>query len=124
MGRVRESHPVSHARLWRAALAQFSDLLHLRNHKLDPGLRVEQLRLRLLIVEGCGFLRVQHPIVKSNELARLCHLYAKFANAPNPLVIHFRSARKAIHLRALPSRCWPPRRSTRVGGSDSLSWRG
>lgn len=124
-GRVRESHPVSHARLWRGALAQFSDLVHLRDHQLDPSLSVEQLGLRPLVVEGCGFLGVQHPIVESNERARLHRLYTELANAPNPLVVLFRSAREEIHLRALPNGCWPPGRLTRLCRSDSLGrrWR-
>ena len=83
--RVGSRKAVRHARLRRAALAQLSYLLDLRDHRLDPGLRVEQLRLRLLIVEGGGFLRVQHPIFKSNELARLCPLFPQFPNVPDPL---------------------------------------
>src|SRR5579864_1993040 len=57
-GWVRECHPIRHTRFGRAALTQFPDFFHLRNNQLDSGLLVDQLRLGLLIIEGCGSVRI------------------------------------------------------------------
>src|SRR5204863_7474827 len=48
---VRERHPVGLTRLGCAALTQLPDLFERRHHQLDLGLRVDQERFSLLIVE-------------------------------------------------------------------------
>ena len=55
---VGKNHPVGLAVFRRGALPQLSDVLHGRDHQLDPGLRVDQHRLSFLIVERLGFVRV------------------------------------------------------------------
>src|SRR6266850_2468227 len=55
---VRERHPVRLACLGCAALAQLPHLFQRRDHQLDAGLRVDQGRLGLLVVERLGLFRV------------------------------------------------------------------
>src|SRR6516164_4608400 len=85
---VRESHPVGHTGFRAAFLAQLSNLLHLRNAQLDPGLGIPELRLHLLVIESRGLGRVHHSVIEANELARLGSLYAELVHAPDTLVVH------------------------------------
>src|ERR1700756_2719116 len=47
---VREGHPVGLTCFRRAALAQLADLFKRRNYQLDPRFRIDQDRLRPLVV--------------------------------------------------------------------------
>src|SRR5215468_3408999 len=85
---VRESHPVRLAGDGRAALSQFPYLLHLRNFQLHPSLRIDQGRLRLLIIERGSLIRIQDAVTEANHLARLRVPDLERVNPPDAFVVH------------------------------------
>ena len=96
--------PSSRTCLGCAALTQLPDLFHRRDHQLYLRLRVDQGGLSLLIVECLGFVRVEHAVRKSDDLARLRPLHGQRVNSPDEFVIFARSSRKSIWLIAPCSR--------------------